>query len=636
MKIESVRIENFRSIKDQTIYFDDYNCFVGANGAGKSTVLNALNVFFRQFKDSKTDLSKLSAEDFHHKNINSEIKITVTFTSLEDEAKEIFSSYVRQDKLIVTALAKYDPKLEIAEVKQYGSRLGIEKFRRYFEAEKAGAKVPDLNVIYGELKKEFTDLKSAITKQAMSDSLRDYESSKPELCVLIPSEDQFYGVTRGANKLAQFIQWVFIPASKDVTEESDESKNSALGILLARTVRAKVNFDEKVSDLRRQAKDLYQKLLDSEQSALDGISDSLQKRLTSWAHPEIKAKLFWKQDPDKSVKIEEPLASVDFGERGFYGNLVRFGHGLQRSFMLALLQELTYADEEKSPTLIMCIEEPELYQHPPQARYLAETLIELSEKGTQVLVCTHSPLFIPSDNFDKIRIVREVGSPSSTQVLSADYERLSKELESLGERAYKETGMVAKLYGNLNPIINEMFFCKKLILVEGNEDIAHIMAYIFLLGNKDLFRKSGAHIVPVSGKSNMIKPLLIAKLLSIPVFAIFDSDNDKGHDELIKHQKDNKCIFTIQESSTVDFIPNSHIGDSNLFCVSPNLTTAIKLDLGNKYQLYSNKSCAHYGNANDLIKNPLAIAKFHEFAWNDGIKSNTLLDIVKKIEQFIS
>ncbi|WP_435349865.1 AAA family ATPase, partial [Klebsiella quasipneumoniae] len=68
MKINTVRIENFRSFNDETITLDDYTCFVGCNGAGKSTLQNALNVFFRQYKDSKTDLSKLSVEDFHHRD----------------------------------------------------------------------------------------------------------------------------------------------------------------------------------------------------------------------------------------------------------------------------------------------------------------------------------------------------------------------------------------------------------------------------------------------------------------------------------------------------------------------------------------------------------------------------------------
>lgn len=48
--IESVRIENFRSFKDETINFGTYTCFVGSNGSGKSTVLNALNVFLDSTK----------------------------------------------------------------------------------------------------------------------------------------------------------------------------------------------------------------------------------------------------------------------------------------------------------------------------------------------------------------------------------------------------------------------------------------------------------------------------------------------------------------------------------------------------------------------------------------------------------
>ncbi len=57
MKIKSVRIQNLRSIKDQTIGLSDYTCLVGANGAGKSTILCALNIFFRETENSATSLS---------------------------------------------------------------------------------------------------------------------------------------------------------------------------------------------------------------------------------------------------------------------------------------------------------------------------------------------------------------------------------------------------------------------------------------------------------------------------------------------------------------------------------------------------------------------------------------------------
>lgn len=370
MKIHSVRIKNFRSFKDETIDFDDYTSIVGPNGSGKSTVFHALNLFFRQTKDCQTDLLKLSDLDFHHKNTKQEIEVTVTFTDLSDNAKEDLKDYVRLDKLIISAIAKYDETSERAEVKQFGNRLGFEDFRIFFEKEKQSAKVAELKEIFEEFRIKYPDMKSASSKGDMIKSIHEYEELHKDKCTLIPSEDQFYGVSKGVNKLAPYIQWIFLPATKDITEESEESNKSALGQLLARTVRSKVSFDERIRELRLSAKVEYQKLLDAEQSTLDDISNSLRERLSNWSHPNIQAAVKWKQDPDKSIKIEEPLASLEIGERGFAGDLSRFGLGLQRSYMLALLQELSLFENEEVPTLIMGVEEPELYQHPPQARYI--------------------------------------------------------------------------------------------------------------------------------------------------------------------------------------------------------------------------------------------------------------------------
>ena len=78
MKIESVRIQNFRAFADETITFDDYTCLVGPNGSGKSTILTTLNVFFREIANASTDLLNLGKEDFHKCNTSKPIKITVT------------------------------------------------------------------------------------------------------------------------------------------------------------------------------------------------------------------------------------------------------------------------------------------------------------------------------------------------------------------------------------------------------------------------------------------------------------------------------------------------------------------------------------------------------------------------------
>jgi hypothetical protein len=134
-----------------------------------------------------------------------------------------------------------------------------------------------------------------------------------------------------------------------------ESKTSALGKLLARTVRARMNFGGRVKELLEQTQVQYQAMLNENQGALDEISESLKKKLLDWAHPDATLKLQWRQDPERSVRIDEPWAHIIAGEGGFEGELSRLGHGFQRSYLLALLQELSGCDDSGGPRLILVL-----------------------------------------------------------------------------------------------------------------------------------------------------------------------------------------------------------------------------------------------------------------------------------------
>lgn len=48
--ITSIRIKNFRSIKNALIKVKDMNIFVGLNDVGKSNVLKALNLFLMEIQ----------------------------------------------------------------------------------------------------------------------------------------------------------------------------------------------------------------------------------------------------------------------------------------------------------------------------------------------------------------------------------------------------------------------------------------------------------------------------------------------------------------------------------------------------------------------------------------------------------
>ena len=65
MKIKSLTIHNFRSIKEVKFSLEDYVILVGANNAGKSNVLTALRIFYEdEIKfNEKSDFPKFQTED---------------------------------------------------------------------------------------------------------------------------------------------------------------------------------------------------------------------------------------------------------------------------------------------------------------------------------------------------------------------------------------------------------------------------------------------------------------------------------------------------------------------------------------------------------------------------------------------
>ena len=628
MKISSVRIEKFRSFEDTTIPLNDYACLVGPNGAGKSNVLTALNVFFRESENLPTDLSQLDQEDFHCKNTDEPIQITVAFTDLDDEAQDDFSDYVRQGQLVVSAVARFDGTTGKAQVIQFGQRLGMRALAPFFKAVDEGMKVADLKEIYGELRLIYADLPAPGIKDAMIQALHDFEAARPNDCELIPSEDQFYGFSKGTNRLAKHIQWVYVPAVKDATSEQVEERNSALGKLLARTVRSKTNFDETVKSLRVEMQRQYQALLDDSQVVLNDISSSLQTRISEWAHPDARLRLQWKQDPDKSVRVEEPWAHILAGEGDFEGELARFGHGLQRSYLLALLQELAGTDAAGGPTLILACEEPELYQHPPQARHLAAVLNKLSRGNAQVIVSTHNPLFVSGEGFEDVRMVRKDSGRACSLVSHMSFTEIAQSVAAgTGRQPAKPEGALAKIHQALQPALNEMFFTRRLILVEGLEDVAYILAYLNLLEKSEDYRRMGCHIVAANGKSELLQPLVISKHMKIPTYLVFDADADKpeknGRRE--KHEKDNKALLNLMGKPDENAMPEETIWADGFTMWHSDIGAVVKSEIGkDAWEVFRTEADKRYGHAGKLGKNSLHIGASLAFAWEADKRSDSL------------
>jgi predicted ATP-dependent endonuclease of OLD family len=437
--------------------------------------------------------------------------------------------------------------------------------------------------------------------------------------------------------LGKYIQWVFVPAVKDATTEQAEGKDTALGKILERTVRSKVNFVDRIKEIQEKSQAEYRQLLASNQDALNEISKSLKARLANWAHPDATLRLEWRQDLDKAVRVENPFAEIIAGEGQFHGNLARFGHGLQRSYLLALLQELSGSNDVGGPRLILAIEEPELYQHPPQARHLAEVLKMLAKANSQVLVCTHSPYFVSGEGFEDVRLIRKHKKDFSAGVSFVTFSEIASMVASAKTEAHvaKPSGILVKINQELQPAINEIFFTPFLILVEGLEDVALITVSLHLLGKWDEYRRLGAHIVPTGGKSHMIVPLAIAAKLKIPTFVVFDSDGDETNaDKRLKHEKDNKAIQSLCGVRSNPF-PSDTMWEKNLVVWKTRIGDMVTQDFTpadlQKFQDSARKQCGHMP---DLEKNSLFIAEWLSEGWANGKKSPTLEKLCNQILAF--
>jgi putative ATP-dependent endonuclease of the OLD family len=644
MRIESLTIRNLRCFKHETLNFDPYTCLVGPNGAGKSTVLCALNIFFRQAENSPTDIATLGREDFHCQDTKEPIEITVTFRDLSKEAEEDFKGYVRQGKLIISAIATFDPNTGTAAVKQFGQRLGMEEFKPFFRAHGDGALAGDLKEIFESIEQKFPEIaqqKPKRTKDGMYEALRALENQRPDKCKPILSEDQFYGATRGANLLNKYVQWVFIPAVKNASEEQSESRTSALGKLLARTVRAKVNFSEAISTLTQNARAEYQKMLDENAAALKIVSESLRKRLVEWAHPEATLRLEWQNDAERAVRVDPPLAGVVAGEAGFEGELARLGHGFQRSYLLALLQELATVGDVKGPRLILGCEEPELYQHPPQARHLAEIFQKLSGENSQIIVTTHSPHFVAGRFFESVRLVRRDEGDNRATVRQYTFSKFSTRVAEVFEHQPKsDSAALAKIHQALQPVLNEMFFTDRLVLVEGFEDAAYIHTWLSLTDQWESFRRTKCHIVPCSGKNEMVRPGIIATGLEIPVFALADADSANTNRK--QNEACNIALARIFGGIVDDPFPTAPQWNTNFVLWPFDLADTIERELVESlgaqgrqhFDDIKERARARCGHAERLEKNPIYIGHLLDIAWAEGARSKSLDRLCKSIIDF--
>jgi len=109
MKLRELTIHNYRSVIDLCIEVHDYTLLVGANNAGKSTVLNALRAFYDDLKWSADDFPRVAAAD-------QESWVQLKFALDDDEWAGLAEKYkagVADQTLTVRRFFKSEDKLRV-------------------------------------------------------------------------------------------------------------------------------------------------------------------------------------------------------------------------------------------------------------------------------------------------------------------------------------------------------------------------------------------------------------------------------------------------------------------------------------------------------------------------------------------
>lgn len=624
-------------MKGETLNCENLTALVGANGSGKSTFLRALHLFYEASP-------KVDSRDCYGGDQDQPIEIAITFTELGSEEKERFASYLEGDELTVERVFTF-PEGKLQH-KYYGSRLGIPDFRTVRGAPNA----TEARKAYQNLKSsKYGDLPEWSSRDQALGALGEWEQAHPDQCSRGRDDGQFFGFTEVAQGfLGKFTRLIYVPAVRDAGADADEGKDSPVKEIVDLVVRNSLATHSSIQALKEETKKRYDQIVDpSNLTGLRVLQEQLNRTLGTYV-TDAKVELDWL--PSGEVQLPLPKTDVTLSEDGYPCTVNRSGHGLQRAFILTMLQHLAIAKaipneqvaqetpKERSD-LILCIEEPEVYQHPNRQRHFASLLMKLANgtiegvaRKTQVIYSTHSPMFVGLDRFDQVRLFRkipgETDKPKCSKVAEVTMNQIAEALWKMcGGSGEKWTGstLLPRLQPIMTPWMNEGFFADLVVLVEGEDDLAAILGTAKSRGVS--LEALGISVIPCMGKANLDRPALIFGALGIPVYLIWDSDEGGQEDT----SKTNRILLRVVGEAESDY--PSGIKES-FACFKVNLETTLRQELGAEVfdGIIAELQIA-FGVASpkDCMKKPAVVSELITKAKAKGYKSPSLELILDEI-----
>lgn len=530
MRLVKARVEGYRCVKDETIDFGSLTALVGSGGVGKSALLRAIDWCVNERPPEDEDLYRDPDG-----NPADRIVVTLHFADIGEPESKILGRYAvggqttiariwaPEESPILSGSAYFYEPFDAVRVEKGAKRTTAYKALFEAEGEEKGYPTPratnvaDVDAHMAQFERENADT----------------------LCELRPPEaTHLYGFTSGP-KLRDCFDYVFVSADTDAPDALGEGRDSPLTQLLANIGGVDEETQEKIDSLQAATQEKASALYgDARKEALRSLEQGITDRVQDYV-------------PDASVQVTEeltpppppkprPRVQIVHGD-GYPTDVERQGHGLQRTLVIAVLQVLAEAgpsgsagEEAPNPqkSLMLAIEEPELYQHPLQARAVAAALLQLSagidgDARPQIAYSTHSEHFVRPALFEDLRVVRREGG-SDTSVVAANPGLVAAALQEVG-LSDQET----QVRNTLSVSLSQAVFAKRVVLCEGRTDSVLLEA----LASRDRpFEHDGIAVAECHGKSIIPVALAILNGLGIPCFVLFDADRQVKE----KHEKSTK------------------------------------------------------------------------------------------------
>lgn len=497
MKIKSLVLENFRSYKERTtIPFSQLTGFIGRNDAGKSTVLEALDIFF------EGGVVKIEPADASIGGNARNVRIGVVFDDLP-------AQLVLDTNALTTLQAEYllnaDGYLEIHKV-----------FNCANQAPKAVASAfavhPTAQVAADVLQKTQAELRAIIREHGLENNCNQAEN---------PSMRQAIYQSVGALNLA--------PHEVPLNDKNGKAIWSALQTYMP--IFALFQSDRPSSDqdpeVQNPMKVAIEQALDSLEAQLDQITAEVHRKAQETAqrtleklkqtYPEIASTLEPKFKKPSWKNIFKLDLEADDGIP-----LNKRGSGVRRLVLLSFFQAEAEKRRAEAPagaaprrSVVYAIEEPETSQHPDSQEQIIGALRSLAEAGDQVVLTTHVPALAALIPLESLRFVDRDPATNAVRVRSGIQ----------GDGVYAD---IADALGVLpDPLAKQGI--KVAVLVEGKTDIDALRSMIqVLVAAGEIPAMNEQHIFwTIGGGDNTLKDWVERRYLdklNVPQVMLQDSD----------------------------------------------------------------------------------------------------------------